>query len=371
MKFFMQGISAIAVAFALSHPALAAKSQWSARRARSWYAHQGPQIGANYIPSDAINTIEMWQKETFNPTRIDWELARAESIGFTSLRVFLNDLVWQDDPSGFAQRIETFLQIAAHHHIRPVFVLFDSCWNPHSHLGTQPAPLPGVHNSGWVQTPSLDALLDPGQLPRLRVYVQGIIGSFAKDQRVLAWDLWNEPDNLNSGIFNDPAAKTDAVLNLLPQVFAWARAVDPTQPLTSGVWDGDWSSSNQLRPIEKIQLGMSDIISFHSYDPALKFKQKVVALRRLHRPIFCTEYMARPLGSTVQTILPVAQHYRVSAFNWGFVSGKTQTIYPWDSWDHPYAAPPQVWFHDLLYPDGTPFDVKETDLIRSTSMADD
>ena len=147
-------------------------------------------------------------------------------------------------------------------------MLFDSCWDPYPKLGPQHAPTPGVHNSGWVQSPGAKALQDPAQYPRLRGYVTGVVGAFGKDTRVLGWDVWNEPDNTNASSYGtqEPANKVELVLALLPQVFAWAREAGAEQPLTSGVWKGDWSSDEKLSPTERIQLEQSDVISFHNYD---------------------------------------------------------------------------------------------------------
>ena len=229
----------------------------------------------------------MWQAETFDPKRIDLELGWAESLGFNTMRVFFHDLLWEQDADGFKKRIDTFLAIAARHHIRPIFVLFDSCWDPNPQLGKQPAPRPGVHNSRWVQSPGAKALQDPAQYPRLAAYVKGIVGAFAQDPRVLGWDVWNEPDNTNEGSYGDlePKNKVALVLALLPQVFEWAREAHPSQPLTSGVWKGGWSSPEKLDAMEKIQIEMSDVISFHGYNNPEEFEQRVVWLQPYHRPI--------------------------------------------------------------------------------------
>src|SRR5260221_9872158 len=125
--------------------------RWSDERAKEWYAKQGWLVGSNYNPATASNELEMWQAETFDAKRIDLELGWAEGIGLNTMRVFLHDLPWQQDAAGFTKRIDTFLQIAAKHHIKPLFVRFDSCWDSEPRLGKQHAPRPGVHNSGWVQ----------------------------------------------------------------------------------------------------------------------------------------------------------------------------------------------------------------------------
>jgi len=341
--------------------------RWTETRANAWYAQQPWLVGANFVPSTAINELEMWQPETFDPVTIDRELGWAEGIGMNTMRVFLHNLLWEQDPKGFEKRINVFLTIAARHHIRPIFVLFDSCWDPDPKLGPQHPPIPGVHNSGWVQAPGAAELADPAQYPRLESYVKGVVGAFGNDPRVLAWDVWNEPDNGNAGSYGKSEAKDKValILRLLPQVFAWAREAHPTQPLTSGLWHGDWSSLEAMPPMARIQIEESDVISFHNYGWPEDYEAHVKLLEQFHRPILCTEYMARGAGSTFDTILPIAKKYHVAAINWGLVAGKSQTYLPWDSWQRPYVnVEPTVWFHDVFHPDGTPYREREAEIIR-------
>ncbi len=342
--------------------------RWSEAKANSWYGQQTWPVGSNFTPIDAINQLEMWQAATFDPQEIDKELGWGEGLGMTTMRVFLHDLLWQQDEAGFKERINIFLTIADKHHIKPVFVIFDSCWDPDPKLGPQHPPIPGVHNSGWVQSPGEKALRDKSQYGRLETYVKGVVGAFASDKRILAWDLWNEPDNGNDRSYgkNDPENKNALVAVLLPQVFAWARSAHPTQPLTSGVWhDDNWSSPGKLNPVERVQLTESDVISFHNYGPPEQFAMRIKQLEPYHRPILCTEYMARPAGSTFDGTLPIAKNHNVGAINWGFAKGKTQTWLPWDSWQRPYVLiQPVVWFHDIFYADGKPYREREVDIIR-------
>ncbi len=342
-------------------------TRWSEDRANQWYQQQPWPVGANFLPSTAINELEMWQADSFDPVTIDRELGWAEGIGMNTMRVFLHNLLWEQDAPGFQHRIDQFLTIAQKHHIKPVFVLFDSCWDPSPKLGPQHPPIPGVHNSGWVQAPGAEILSDPTQYPRLEHYVKGVVGAFANDPRILAWDVWNEPDNGNSSSYgkSDPKNKTELILALLPRVFEWARSAHPTQPLTSGIWHGDWSSLNAMPPMARIQIENSDVISFHNYGWPEDFEQHIKFLEPFHRPILCTEYMARGAGSTFDTVLPVAKQYHVAAINWGLVAGKSQTYLPWDSWQRPYVLEqPPVWFHDVFHPDGTPYRQRESELIR-------
>jgi len=360
----------VAAIFLCANAAVSETPRWSEQKANDWYAQQPWLVGSNYIPKSAINELEMWQEASFDPGEIDKELGWAEAMGMNTMRVFLHDLLWQQDAPGFRKRIDKFLGIASRHHIRPLFVLFDSCWDPAPQLGLQHAPIPGVHNSGWVQSPGAKALADPSQYPRLKEYVQGVVGAFAKDDRILGWDVWNEPGSDQTGNYPKTELnnkdKIARVAALLPQAFGWAREVNPTQPLTSGVYEVDTAADeNALEEIERIQVRESDIITFHNYSWPEDFKSEIAWLRRFHRPVICTEYMARSVGSIFDTILPIAKQERVGAINWGFVAGKTQTYYPWESWQHPYIHDqPPVWFHEVLRSDGSPYRQAEVDLIR-------
>jgi len=347
-------------------------ARWSDAKAKAWYAKESWIVGSNYVPANAINQLEMWQSDTFDPQRIDRELGWAQALGMNTMRVFLHDLLWEQDAAGFKKRIDQFLSIASKHGIKPILVLFDSCWDPEPRLGPQHEPIPGVHNSGWVQSPGV-ALADPAQYPRLERYVKDVVGAFANDTRVLAWDVWNEPDNSGGGNYDarQPKNKAELVARLLPQTFAWARSAAPSQPLTSGLWhNDDWSDASKLNEVERIQVEQSDVISFHSYDWPERFAARVRQLSGYGRPLLCTEYMARGNGSTVDGVLPLAKKLDIGMVNWGFVDGKTQTTLPWDSWERPYTLrPPTLWFHDLLHGDGTPYRQREVDIIKALRSA--
>jgi len=353
--------------FAFSANTLAPSQRWSEAKANAWYQAQPWLVGSNFIPANAINELEMWQAASFDPQEIDKELGWAESLGMNTMRVFLHNLLWEQDSIGFQHRLDQFLAIASKHHIRPIFVLFDSCWDPDPRLGPQHPPIPGVHNSGWVQAPGKTILVDSQQYPRLKAYVQGVVGALANDPRVLAWDIWNEPDNDNASSYGklEPRGKTELVLALLPQVFAWARSVHPSQPLTSGLWTGDWTSLDKMPPMAQVQIEQSDVISFHNYDWPEGFENRNHDLQQFHRPVICTEYMARGAGSTFDTILPLAKKYHVGAISWGLVKGRSQTYLPWDSWQRPYVLlTPTVWFHDIFYEDGTAYRQREVQIFR-------
>lgn len=342
-----------------------AQSLWTPEAAKGWYDKHPWLVGCNYVPFNAINELEMWQAETFDAAAIDKELAWAESIGMNTLRVFLHDLLWQQDAEGFKKRLDQFLAICEKHHIKPMLVLFDSVWDPDPKLGRQRAPKPGVHNSGWMQSPGAVTLSDASQYPRLEAYVKGVVSAFANDARVLCWDVWNEPDNMNSNNYTEPKDKVQLIEKLLPMAFTWTRAAKPSQPVTSGVWKIDYKSP-KLNAVEQFQLAQSDVITFHSYDDSTSFRRAVAFLRKYNRPLICTEYLARGRNSTFQAILPIGKKEKIGLINWGFVVGKTQTNLPWDSWDKPYVGgrEPAVWHHEIFYQDGRPYREDEVALFR-------
>jgi hypothetical protein len=351
--------------------AAAVSGQWSQAHANLWYSQQSWLVGSNFVPSTAINELEMWQPETFDLPTIDRELGWAQSLGMNTMRVFLHNLLWQQDSRGFLRRMDQFLDVADKHHIRIMFVLLDSVWDPHPHLGKQPAPTPYVHNSHWVQAPGADILNDESRWnTEVKPYIVGVLSHFHDDKRVVIWDLMNEPDN-DSVQYKATELSNKGVraLMLLREEWKWARGVNPSQPLTSGVWKGDWSNDKSLSEMVRFQLDNSDVITFHSYDRPEVTKARIDSLRRYKRPIICTEYMARPLGSTFASVMPLLKQEHVGAYNWGFVNGKSQTIYPWDSWKKTYSGEPALWFHDIFRQDGAPYDVKETELIRQLTGA--
>jgi len=360
----------VVIALLASLPArdAGAQGRWTPDRAAAWQKAHGWLAGSNFIPSTAINQLEMWQADTFDPATIDRELGWAEGLGFNSMRVFLHDLLWKQDSKAFLDRIDRFLGIADRHHIGVVLVLLDGVWDPRPALGPQHPPKPHVHNSGWVQSPGAAILGNPQRHAELRPYVEGVLRRFGKDKRVHAWDLFNEPDNDNTDSYKQQelSNKHEMALLLLRSVFEWARAVNPDQPLTVGVWRGeDFGDEGPKTPVGRFAVESADIISFHAYNEAGGVEKRIAALRRHGRPMLCTEYLARSFGSTIQTVLPVLKNNSVGAYTWGLVDGKTQTIYPWSSWTKPFTAEPPVWHHDLFRRDGRVYSEEEAKVIRS------
>ncbi len=359
--------SLIAITALLTLSSAFAREKWTEKQANDWYASQPYLAGANYINRDSINQIEMWNKETFNPKQIDEELGWAKSIGFNTMRVFLHDLVWEENPEGFFERVDKFLEIADKHNIKIMFVFFDSCWNPIAKLGKQPSPRKYIHNSGWLQSPARIRLFDKTQWDILEKYVTDVITRYKNDKRVIVWDLFNEPAQLQGNKFGNESDKVEPVKELLKKVFQWARNANPSQPLTVGVYSRPpfKHKYKSAHGEGEIALTESDVISFHVYNTKIS-EECVKNLQRYNRPLICTEYMARPI-STFNPVLGIFKKHNVGAYNWGFVNGKSQTIYPWNSWEKKYTKdtlPP--WFHDIFHADGTPYDKIETDYIKAT-----
>ncbi len=326
-----------------------ARAIWSKQAANQWYSKQGWQRGCDFIPSTAINQLEMWQAESFDSATIDRELGYAQSIGLNCMRVFLHHVAWQKDAVGFKKRIGIYLSIANRRNIKTIFVFFDDCWNESYTAGPQPAPKPGIHNSGWLRDPGKLLYDDPELITVLEAYVKDILRTFSNDKRILLWDLYNEPGN--SGYQNKS-------MPLLTKIFQWGREINPEQPLTAGVW------SKNLIELTNYQLTNSDIITYHNYENEKDHQLAIDSLRKFGRPLICTEYMARLRNSTFFNIMPLLKKENIGAINWGLVSGKTNTKYAWDT-PMPDGAEPKIWFHDIFRPNGSPYSQAEIDLIKS------
>ncbi|NLN37790.1 MAG: cellulase family glycosylhydrolase, partial [Bacteroidales bacterium] len=293
--------------------------------------------------------LEFWQEETFDPETIDRELGWAEEIGFNCMRVYLHHVAWEVDKAGFKDRMGQYLAIAHKHNIRTIFVFFDDCWNPTYSAGKQPEPKPGVHNSGWVRDPGDLLFTSPELIHVLEAYVKDVLETFKDDERIVLWDLYNEPGN--SGYENKS-------LPLLQNVFGWAREVNPSQPISAGVWH------HGLTDLNKFQLENSDIITYHNYSDEISHQHAIDTLKRYNKTMICTEYMARRNNSLFSNIMPILKEQGIGAINWGLVEGKTNTKYAWSE-PIPDGSEPEPWFHEVFRKDGTPYKQEEVDLIKA------
>ena len=342
----------LAGTFALSANAFGGE-RWSPEKARQWYKEVGVLKGCNYLPRTAVNMTEMWQADTFDPATIDEELGWAQEAGYNSVRVFVQYLVWKDDADGLKKRIDKFLSIADSHGISTMMILFCDCSfaGKEPYLGKQDDPVPGVHNSGWVPSPGLKRVTDKSVWGDLEKYVKDIVGSFAKDKRVLIWDLYNEPGNSGMGEKSLPLAEA---------AFAWARAANPSQPVTIGAW------SNLNSRMSKRLMELSDVVSFHSYGRPESIVAMIKICQGYGRPVICTEWLRRQVGNTFASVLPIFAANRVGGYHWGLVAGKTQTYMHWGS--KKGSPMPKVWQHDVFHSDGKPYDAKEMQLLKAFSF---
>jgi hypothetical protein len=328
-----------------------APGRWTAAKAWAWYRKQPWIVGFNYVPSTAANTTEFWSGETFDENTIDRELGWGARLGFSSCRVFVQYLVWKHDSDGLRKRLNRFLSLAEKQGLSTTLVLFDDCAfgdppQTEPYLGKQREPIPGMIAPSWTPSPGLKAVTDQSAWPDLERYIKDVVGACGQDKRVLMWDLYNEPGN--SGMGNKS-------LPLVEAAFAWARAMNPSQPLTMSLWGAPPEISQR-------QLELSDVISFHFYGNYSGMREQIARHKSHLRPVINTEWMARLQGSRWETDLPLFKQEAVGCYSWGLVNGRTQCQYPWGS---PKDAPePQVWFHDLLRRDGSPKNPDEIAFIR-------
>lgn len=346
--------------------------RWSEERAWEWHKENGWMVGTNFNPSTSINQLEFWQEDTYDPETIERELEWSAELGMNMHRVYLHNLLWDQDSIGFLKRIENYLEISESKGIKTLLVLLDDVWHPIPKLGKQPEPIPFVHNSGWVQAPGSEILGDSLRHGEVKNYIKGIISHFSRDERVIGWDLYNEPDNVAPpdprypGRGPEVEKKHIYSLSLLKKVFHWAREVNPSQPMTVGLWKDPetWISIDSLSAIDRFVISNSDVVSFHAYGNLEETRKKIEDLEQFNRPLLCTEYLARGQENTFQKILPIFKEKEIAAVNWGFVAGKTNTVFPWSSWDEKFDSLPKIWHHDIYLPDKTPFDQEEIDFLK-------
>jgi hypothetical protein len=328
--------------------------RWSKEKAEAWYKKQGWICGVNYIPSNAINYTAMWDPTSFSPKLIDKELALAESIGMNCVRVVLQYAVYEKTPKAFVRNFEKFLTICKKHHIKAIPIFFDDCAfgvNKDPVAGKQVEPLLGWYAWAWSPSPGHTMVIDQRYYPKLEIYVKDIMLRYKNDERILLWDLYNEPSNSSTEVYSMP---------LLKKVFLWARDVNPSQPISSCWWMED------RKIIGDYGLQNSDIITFHCYRTKIETDSVIKNLKTDGRPIICTEWMHRLDGSTIEELLPYFKEKNIGNLLWGLVNGKTQTHLPW--FYRPEMLPYKgVWQHDIFTPEFKPYKIEEIELIKKFS----
>lgn len=328
-----------------------ANGRWTAGRANEWYEDKEWPVGCDYIPAYAGNQLQMWDAATWNPEAVERELGWAEDLGFNSVRIFLHHKLWESDRNAFFSRIDEFLGIAERHGISTLMTLFTNGGSEDRYIGEDIQPVAGIHNSTWAQTPGRTIVNDPSKWSLVERYEKDVLKHFGRDRRIIAWCLYNEPENV-------PECHT---LPLLKKVFEWAREANPSQPVTATVITNPFTRKVKYYerfPIISFVCENSDVISYHCYDPTEEHEAFLKMLEPFGRPVFCTEYMGRTRGCTFQSTLPLLKDHKVAAYSFGLVNGAMQCQYEWNPVTNgekvPFSEEPALWFHDILRRDGSP-----------------
>ena len=350
------GLLAVASTFGatpgVSETKEAVSPRWSVEKAQAWGAANPWWCGVNYIPANAVNYTAMWDKTSFSPDVIRRELRLMTDMGMNSVRFVMQYKVYEDDPQYFLGVFEKFLSLCEEAGVKAMPIFFDDCAfgvNTDPVVGRQSEPLEGWYAWAWSPSPGHTMVVDERAHPKLERYVKDIISRHRDDGRIILWDLYNEPTNGGLGHRSFP---------LLRKTFAWAREVDPSQPISSGMWNGD-------KALNEILLANSDIVTFHCYANANVTAAEIKRHKASGRPVICTEWMNRPVQSTVKECLGLFAEADAGCILWGLVNGKTQTHLRWGHRPEnlPYKG---VWQHDLYHGDLTPYDPKEIDIIKAT-----
>ena len=350
---------------------------WSKEKAWDWYNSKPWFRGCNYLPSDCCNRIAMWQELDFEKhlETMDRELALAASIGFNSIRVILEYIVYKEEHDSFMERFERFLTVAAKHGITVMVCFGNDCTVPKDskykapYIGVQTYDL-GYHggrkNSPHGSNPNAVgySLLDEPESAKIFFnMVEEFVSKYKNDERICIWDLFNEPGNANRDTISVPHVQ---------RMFDIARSCNPIQPLTSGVW----TNPSNPKPAEVTAMENSDIISFHSYWKLPVSVCFIEELKEWGRPLIITEWLHRCVYNTVEEMFPLFYLEKIGCWNWGFVAGPSQTYEPWELTWACYEKGQEVdvtrWQHDLFRPSLRPYDPKEIEIIRKfTARADE
>lgn len=350
------------------------KNRWSKERAWEWYRARPWIRGCNFMSSDCANRIDQWQEygfeERFETTKR--ELALAAQTGFNSIRIIPEFIVWEREHDGFMERFERYIEAAHENGITCTVVLGNDCMPPKEealkrmHLGEQKVDW-GYHGGRKVSQHGVFggagySLLDePEYAKKYYAFVQEIVEKYKDDERILIWDVFNEPGN---------SQRASMSLGHLKKFFEIIRSIDPIQPLTVGIWTSTRDIS-KLPEIERFGLENSDIISYHNYATYMENIEIIAQLKKLGRPLVNTEWLARCVGNRVEEMFPLFYIEQIGCYNWGLVAGKYQTFEPWTGMWENYDKDPghcgwdfEKWFHDLYRPSLRPYNPKEIALMK-------
>ena len=321
-------------------------------------------LGAEYTPWRAGNQLWWARYAEHRPDVVREVAAMSNVLGYTTLRVFLHDLLWfapAGNSSALLANMDDFLGILDQHHMRAGFVFFDDDWSKTgANLSTgcwaNHTPTAGIHNGCWVagpQQPDRDARGVAGFQP----YVAGVVKRFRVDKRVAFFELINEPHK------NDPWP-----FKLRDAAFAWARALRPQAPVISG-WDDnnatevvdthEYSIPNARSPVFS-NVSKGGVVSEagcrwyqgnHNAGSPLSWLFWLTAIRR---------------NTTAHFTAPFVPGVMLS---WEVMVGNSMTRWHWAT---PAGAPePAIPWCGMLYPDGSPVSYTEAAALRLYSRGQD
>lgn len=347
--------------------------QWAKEQAWKWYNARPWIRGCNFMSSDCANRIDQWQEfgfeERFETTKREIELAA--SIGYNSFRLILEFEVWDKEHDGFMKRLDRYLSYMYDHGITAMLVLSNDCTVPKSlwkpavmgpqsydigyHGGRKASP----HRSYEGYDERWHILDDPDIAKRYYEFVREIITTYAHDERVIIWNIMNEPSN----------ERGEKSLVHMEKFFEIAWTISPDQPLCADIWSG-MRGARASTVIEQRALELSDVISFHQYGSFDTMVSEIEQIKTLGRPALNTEWLHRIFGNNVDNMYPLFYLEKIGSYNWGFVAGKYQTYEPWEGiWMDIEAGRGKnydltKWQHDLFRPSMRPYDPKEIEIIK-------
>ncbi|MBO5312367.1 MAG: cellulase family glycosylhydrolase [Clostridia bacterium] len=348
--------------------------KWSNERAWEWYNSRPWIRGCNYMCADCVNRVDQWQALHFDEylKTTENELKLMKELGFNSVRLILEYVVWKEEHEGFLERFERYISLCDSYGISCMIVLANDCMPPKTELWKMPYIGEqkydwGYHGGrkhsqhGGHSCPAPHYYFDnPESTEDYYKMVREIVSLYKDDSRILMWDLFNEPGNSN---------RRDITLPFVKRMVSEVRAINPSQPLTIGAWwcGGNCDFDNE---VDRYALECSDIITYHNYGTYEEHIRVIKYLKTLNRPIINTEWLARCTGNTVFDNFPLFYLENIGCYNWGFVAGKYQTYEPYEahwSWYNDDKRAPidfTKWFHDLYRPSLRPYDPREEELIK-------
>lgn len=355
--------------------------KWSRDKAWEWYNSRPWIRGFNGYPSNCANKVAIWQEYNHDEVerQIEYEFDLAKKTGFNAVRAILSFEVWLYQHDSFMNNLERYLALASKYGIGVMIVLGNDCLVPKElyafKLGEQKVDW-GYHSglkrgqhAGCHTTHGYALHDEPEYAEKFIQMVNEISAKYAKDERILIWDVWNEPGNSMRG---------DLSLEIMEKSFAAIRSHGNIQPATAGAYR--YASHGQFRVDAKIELRaleLSDIVSFHCYQPVDDLVGIIEALREDYgRPIINSEWLNRIFENSIHRIMPIFYLENIGSFHWGLIQGYSQTYEPvlpiYDMADADPKYDTRLWMHDLYHFNGRPYDKSEIELIQTLSkMADE